>query len=352
MQAVTSTSELPAEGLDALGACPVCGSSDRTLLYDNLKDIVFGCAPGLWTMWRCQSCASGYLDPRPSSAAIPLIYQRYYTHEAPKDSHRNDTAFSLRRLRHLLANGYRNRRYGTRYEHNLAAGYWLALLYPRVREILDVEFRHLRRLKPGERARLLDVGCGNGSFMAKARDAGWDVFGCDPDTSALELARAQGLEVRQGDASAWEDMKGSFDVITLSHVLEHVPDPGTTLMQLRELLRGGGHLYIDTPNIDAIGHEVYGRYWQGLDVPRHLSVLSQRALVDLLGKTEMTNISFLTRANVLLEIARKSARMKLGFSPYDEKVNQGLMLPSAWQRRRSRLSPDRAEFSTLVCRKA
>ncbi|ODR99964.1 hypothetical protein AUC68_02325 [Methyloceanibacter methanicus] len=147
-------------------------------------------------------------------------------------------------------------------------------------------------------------------------------------------------------------MKGSFDVITLSHVLEHVPDPGTTLMQLRELLRGGGHLYIDTPNIDAIGHEVYGRYWQGLDVPRHLSVLSQRALVDLLGKTEMTNISFLTRANVLLEIARKSARMKLGFSPYDEKVNQGLMLPSAWQRRRSRLSPDRAEFSTLVCRKA
>nr|WP_280138534.1 class I SAM-dependent methyltransferase [Methyloceanibacter methanicus] len=150
-------------------------------------------------MWRCQSCASGYLDPRPSSAAIPLIYQRYYTHEAPKDSHRNDTAFSLRRLRHLLANGYRNRRYGTRYEHNLAAGYWLALLYPRVREILDVEFRHLRRLKPGERARLLDVGCGNGSFMAKARDAGWDVFGCDPDTSALELARARAL--RSGKAT-------------------------------------------------------------------------------------------------------------------------------------------------------
>lgn len=353
MRATASTIDLPAGSLETLGACPVCGSTDRSLLYKDLKDIVFGAAPGLWTMWRCHTCASAYLDPRPSSQAMPLIYQRYYTHEPPsQNSNRGHTALSRKRMRHLLANGYRNQRYGTRYEESFAVGYWLARLYPRIREILDVEFRYLPRLKRCEKARLLDVGCGNGGFLAKARDAGWDVFGCDPDPTAVEIARSQGLEVRHGEAIVWTDMRGRFDVITLSHVLEHVPDPPTTVLQLRDLLRHGGLLYIDTPNIDAVGHQLYGKYWQGLDVPRHLSVLSRSALIELLQKSGMTDLSFRTRANVLLEISRKSARMKLGFSPYDEEITRHLMLPSPWQRLRSRLSPDRAEFSTLTCRKA
>lgn len=354
MRAAASTIDLPAGSLETLGACPACGSADRSLLYSDLTDIVFGSAPGRWTMWRCHRCGSAYLDPRPSGQAMSLIYRRYYTHESP--SHFQTTgdgheSLSTRRMRHLLANGYRNRRYGTRYERSLAVGYWLARLYPKVREILDVEFRYLPRLRPGEKARLLDVGCGNGGFLAKARDAGWEVFGCDPDPLAVEIARSQGLEVRLGEAPVWEDMKDRFDVITLSHVLEHVPDPYATILQLRELLRDGGLLYIDTPNIDAVGHELYGRYWQGLDAPRHLCVLSRRALIQVLKTSGMTNISFQTRANVLLEIGRKSARMSLGLSPYDEHANRPLKLPSRWQRLRSRLSPDRSEFSTLTCRK-
>ena len=104
MVAPASTIDLPEASLETLDACPVCGSGDRSPLYEDLEDIVFGCAPGLWTMWLCDGCASAYLNPRPSSQAMPLIYQCYYTHEAPNVSHRGAVAPSLGSLRHELAN--------------------------------------------------------------------------------------------------------------------------------------------------------------------------------------------------------------------------------------------------------
>lgn len=74
--------EWPAEDLEYLNQCPLCGSPERTQLHDSLRDKVFFSAPGIWALWQCKSCRVGYLDPRPVPSAIGRAYGSYYTHGA------------------------------------------------------------------------------------------------------------------------------------------------------------------------------------------------------------------------------------------------------------------------------
>jgi hypothetical protein len=71
----------PVEDLEAVERCPLCGGTDRTVLYRDLTDGRF-CAPGTWALHRCLGCESGYLDPRPTADAIGRAYRSYHTHEA------------------------------------------------------------------------------------------------------------------------------------------------------------------------------------------------------------------------------------------------------------------------------
>jgi hypothetical protein len=66
----------PESGLEYLNHCPLCQSPTRTILHDDLQDKVFFCAPGIWKMWRCDNCHSGYLDPRPNKKTIGLAYSK------------------------------------------------------------------------------------------------------------------------------------------------------------------------------------------------------------------------------------------------------------------------------------
>lgn len=103
--------------------------------------------------------------------------------------------------------------------------------------------------RAGRKVRLLDIGAGIGTFLAMARDQfGWDVTGTEVSTSAIRIARERyGLDLRLGRA---EDLQlaGSFDLITLWHVLEHVPFPAQTLDLCQRLLVPNGLLAIAVPN--------------------------------------------------------------------------------------------------------
>jgi len=63
-------------GLEYINKCPVCHSTERNLLYEGLTDCVFFCAPGEWTLYRCQKCCSAYFDPRPTPDTIGLAYKK------------------------------------------------------------------------------------------------------------------------------------------------------------------------------------------------------------------------------------------------------------------------------------
>jgi SAM-dependent methyltransferase len=117
------------------------------------------------------------------------------------------------------------------------------------------------------------------------RAFGWSVTGVDPDPAAVEWGRSQGLEVFVGTvADVPSDMR--YDVITLSHVIEHVPDPVALLRECGRRLRPGtGRVVITTPNIGSLGHRWFKGYWRGLEVPRHLFIFSPAALTACVARS-------------------------------------------------------------------
>jgi SAM-dependent methyltransferase len=266
--------EWPAGGLEAVAACPVCGGAERRTFYDGLRDRAFRTAPGMWTLVRCSSCRSAYLDPRPNPETIELAYRSYYTHGSGAPP-------QVGRLRRGLANDYLRARWGYDEEPTVPGGRLIPKLAPSRGALVDREIRHLPA-KPG--GRLLDVGCGSGAFLAQMAELGWRTQGIDPDPAAVAGARKTGLDVSQATLADLDtdEHAGAFDAITLSHVIEHLHDPGGDLRRINRLLRPGGLLWIATPNLEALGLRRFGRDWLGLDPPRHLVLFTRVSLKRLL----------------------------------------------------------------------
>jgi len=274
----TADGEWPAGGLEAVGACPVCGSAQRSVLYTDLRDRAFRSAPGSWTLVRCRDCRSAYLDPRPTADTIELAYRSYYTHGAAT------AAPPVGRLREGLANDYRRARWGYPQGPVIPGGRLIPRVAPSRGALVDREIRHLPAIPGG---RLLDVGCGSGAFLAQMAALGWRTEGIDPDPAAVAGAREAGLSVTHGTLADLDpdEHGGSFDAVTLSHVIEHLHDPGENLRRISLLLRPGGLLWIATPNLEALGLRRFGRDWLGLDPPRHLVLFTRASLERLLGET-------------------------------------------------------------------
>jgi SAM-dependent methyltransferase len=141
-----------------------------------------------------------------------------------------------------------------------------------------LRLRELDGLPPG---RLLDVGSGKGAFLAAARDAGWDVLGVEFAAEAAEAARATfGIDVIVGDFLAIRPL-GTFDVVTMWHVLEHVRDPMGALVHAADSLKPDGRLVVSVPNIESLQARLGGEDWFHLDLPRHLFHFTPRSLATL-----------------------------------------------------------------------
>jgi SAM-dependent methyltransferase len=141
--------------------------------------------------------------------------------------------------------------------------------------------RLLRRLASGRKGnRLLDVGCGDGSFLLAAQRAGWQVCGTELKP---EVPLAAGLDVRLEI-----DQFGSgpsFDYITFWHSLEHLTDPCQALERAHDRLHPNGLLLISVPDNGGWQARLYGRHWVHLDVPRHLFHFDRSSLGRLLQMT-------------------------------------------------------------------
>ncbi len=266
----------PEGGLESVKQCPVCGNEQRALLYEGLTDQVFRTAPGRWTLHQCASCGSAYLDPRPNQATIGLAYGSYYTHDG-QDHPTIRRIGPLRTLLHDWLNGYINACYGLNRQPASTLGRWMIPLFPPIRAAADTECQHLTRPPAGGGA-LLDIGCGNGRFLMLAQEMGWNAEGIDFDSKAVETALERGLVVRQGGIEILSKEQEKYDVITLSHVIEHVPDPLNLLRSIYRLLKPGGSLWLETPNLASLGHQRFRENWRGLEPPRHLVLFTSDSL--------------------------------------------------------------------------
>ncbi|HNT74101.1 MAG TPA: methyltransferase domain-containing protein [Anaerolineae bacterium] len=228
-------------------SCALCGHDDATLLHQG-RDYVYG-YPGEFPVVRCNHCGLTYLNPRPTQAAMPRYYPANYEPYRPAPTH------WLPRLHQTLR--YRNR------------------------------CRVVTRLRAG--GTLLDVGCSTGIFLAEMRrHSGWEVWGVEPNAEAAAYARdALHLTVTTGALADAHFPDAHFDVVTMFDVLEHVHAPRETLREIRRILRPGGYLICSVPNLDSLDAQLFGAYWIGYDVPRHLYTYSKRTLVAMLQAEEL-----------------------------------------------------------------
>jgi SAM-dependent methyltransferase len=132
---------------------------------------------------------------------------------------------------------------------------------------------------------VLDVGCGGGLFLGVLQERGARVLGLDNSEEAARAAWDQNrVVVLLGDFLQAPVARQSCAVITMFHVLEHLPDPAGFLQAARELLRPGGRLVVQVPNLDCWQYGMLHQRWNGVDVPRHLHDFRTADLNKLLSQ--------------------------------------------------------------------
>ena len=216
--------------------CDLCRSDRHAEPVLEAADYEYGVAGG-FTLSRCRACDFYYQTPRPARDVIPSYYPPTYAV----------------------------------YGDDPVVG-WL------FRATFWLDARRVSRLI-GPRGRVLDVGCGaGGALSALSRAGDWEVFGLELDAEAAREANRRGFKVQQGDLVDSDFEPGSFDLIRMGHVIEHVRDPRATLRRAWELLRPGGILFGETPNIDCWDFRIFGRYWGALHFPRHIALFSPETI--------------------------------------------------------------------------
>lgn len=227
--------------------CNLCGSDHYKvhLVRGDLNLFL----DGEFRLVQCLNCGLIYLNPRPTPDELTALYPDNY------DQYNIAVCDEPSLCTRL------DRRYG---------------LHKRCRAIM----RYKRQ------GRLLDVGCATGDFLDAMRSyPGWEVYGIELNEYASEYARTRlGLVVKTGTLDSVDFPEHWFDVVTLWNVLEHLPDPLSALKTTHRLLKPGGLLVLNTPNLDSLDARIFGPYWIGYELPRHLYVFSRRTLRALVEK--------------------------------------------------------------------
>jgi 2-polyprenyl-3-methyl-5-hydroxy-6-metoxy-1,4-benzoquinol methylase len=215
-----------------IATCQLCGSRERTLKFED----------GPYRVWTCASCGLVYVSPRLQGQALLDVYGAdYWKSSNPKQRGYADYARE-------------------------------AALYLRT---FDKRMALVSRHLPA-RARVLDVGCAAGYFLRVAQRAGHDVHGVEVSAAiAGEAVRDLGAErVFVGslddavESRGWTP--GSFDLVTLWDVIEHVPDPQALLRTIRTLLAPTGKLLLETQNVASRWARLLGRRWHHYKHDEHI----------------------------------------------------------------------------------
>ncbi len=257
--------------------CLLCDKTG-TVLYQGLRDRLFS-APGIWNYLRCPDCSLVWLHPHPVLEDINKLYGDYYTHNAQGSS--LPLASMRRKLEHaVLGTRFGYGKYLANSPREKIIGELVSLISP----LRDIAGARTMWLEAGGGGHLLDIGCGNGEFLAFMRELGWEVVGVEPDPEAAQIAQSKfGLEVIYSDLREVGLPKEFFTAITMSHVIEHMVDPMEVLYTCHQLLKPNGRLIVVTPNVESLGHQVFGAAWRGLEPPRHLFLFSKSTLSDCLS---------------------------------------------------------------------
>lgn len=280
MQGTTVESAQCAE-LETVAVCPVCASERYSGLYVS-TDWLYR-VPGEFKLVRCDECGLVYLGERPTARSLGVYYpdDAYYAYRRPpsyslfsRESYAASVWYFVKKS--ILAHRYNYKHLGGSNLVSLLARMPLfAMLSNRA------TFQLSALLHPYvEKGSLLEVGCGSGRYLDLMRALGWKrVVGVDFSAKAVEQAKdTLGIEAYCGELRNVGLEPDSFDAVSLSHTLEHVPDPIAFLRDISRVMKPGARLAIIVPNVESFSSRLYRDYWLALEPPRHLVNFNRRAL--------------------------------------------------------------------------
>lgn len=252
--------------------CEFCGNAQASVAFSQ-RDLLHRVSEDEFTIVRCDRCRFLYLSPRPTKEEIDKFYPtQYFGAPAPP------RPFS--KVKRWIMEDF----YG--YPSKEPSGFWRRLrklaLWPEMMRRALVG----RGLLPWVgRGRLLDVGCGHGVNAAMLAQQGWQVSGLDLGPEIVKQARTLlGDRVQVGDLLTVHYPDRSFDVVLMSHSLEHMYEPRRVLAEARRILDDRGRLVIAVPNAGGLEAAVFGRWWINWDPPRHLYHFDKTTLLELLDQ--------------------------------------------------------------------
>lgn len=166
----------------------------------------------------------------------------------------------------------------------------------------------INSLQPNK-GRILDIGAGTGEFLSVAQQNGWETIGVEPSDKAKQIAINKGVSFVEVIAQL-EDR--SFDVITMWHVLEHVPDLDHQIKELKRLLKPTGSLIIAVPNFKSFDAQHYGKFWAAYDAPIHFWHFSKTSIQKLFQKEQMELVKILPMKFDSFYVSLLSEKYKTG----------------------------------------
>lgn len=222
-------------------SCTVCKSAKYDVFYEKNG----------FNYVKCSECALVYANPRLTKKEVEKIYNIGFESKKEKKNHELDTSKYNSIIKKFV-----------KYRHN---------------------------------NNILDVGCFNGAFLLSVKNVGWNVFGTELSDKATELAKktTNGGDVRTGELEDISFPESFFDVVVLLDVIEHLPNPISTLLEIKRILRNGGLLYFDTPNFNSLERIIVGKTIHTV-FPWHYYYFTRKTITKALVKSNYSIINCYT----------------------------------------------------------
>lgn len=236
--------------------CPVCGNTKLKQAYSGTATREIWDRDTHWSVVECEACEHRFTSPPPSAEVLDQCYSAMYPAYDAGHGLDNEIDKAIEKARKAGVH------------------------------------RHVR-IEPG--IRLLDVGCGSGTFLRVAQAFGADVMGVEPSEFGVATCKKLGVPVFHGDLTAYlETAPEPFDLITSNHVVEHHPDPVALLGEMKSLLAPGGKVWISVPNAGCFFARALKASWHSADLPVHLQQFTERSLRETFDQAGLSTLEVRT----------------------------------------------------------
>ncbi len=259
--------------METLKNCPICNSTETKLFLSCVDHTV---SRETFDIVQCNSCDFRFTNPRPEESKLGEYYksEEYVSHSNTKKGFVNST-------------------------------YQLVRKYTLLKKLQLIS----KHFKTGK---ILDIGCGTGEFLNTCKIAKWNTLGVEPSPEARKMATENyGLDVRE-ELEIKNLESERFDVITMWHVLEHVPKLNERIEDLKRLIKTNGIIIIAVPNCNSLDAKTYKEQWAAYDVPRHLYHFTPKDIESIFKKHGLKTVQILPMVFDSFYVSMLSEKIKTG----------------------------------------